>query len=289
MFLTDILDELGVDYKRAGESPHVTGNWVGIVCPWCGEGTGKYGLGLQHTYGSCWKCGSHSLNDVLFALTGSWPKTKEYLGQLSHDPAIQSSFSKPVGRLQLPAGLGDLKPCHKRYLRGRGHDPSHLSGFWGVRGIGLSVRLSWRVFLPVMLNGRIVSWTTRSLVDEGTRYINAKPEQEAAPIKSLLFGQDHLRHAAIVVEGAFDVYNLGPGAVATMGVGYSKAQFSLLTKVPLRVIAFDSENMAQERARKLCDDLSPYPGRTVRVQLDAADPGSASKREVQKLREEFLE
>ena len=93
----------------------------------------------------------------------------------------------------------------------------------------------------------------------------------------------------VVVEGPFDAMRIGPGAVAVMGTGWSRAQLLAISKFPVRAVVFDSEPEAQERARRLCHDLSVFEGKTSRIQLDAADPGSASKAEITRLRKYFLE
>jgi DNA primase len=123
------------------------------------------------------------------------------------------------------------------------------------------------------------------------RYVSAKPAEEAMPIKSTLYGWDYVRHAAIVVEGPTDAWRIGPGAVATLGTSYSKAQVLLLTNLPVRVVCFDRDNEAQRRAKRLCCELAVFPGRTVNVCLEshlaASDPGGL-REEVNELRQRFL-
>lgn len=286
MTITELLDELRVPYRRAGESPHVTANWIGIECPFCGVGTGKTGLGIsisRHNC-SCWKCGPHRLGDVLLAVTGlPWGRIKPLLTGLV---TLTPRPARQPGKLCLPAGLGPLEHAHKRYLTDRGLDPDTLVRLWEVGGLGLAAgKLAWRVFIPIRQDGQTVSWTTRSIApDARLRYLSAAPHQEAVPRSSCLFGGDYVRHAVIVTEGSFDTMRIGPGAVATMGLAYSREQVAELVKVPYRYICFDNEPGAQRRARQLAAVLRPYPGKTAVIQIDAPDPGSASDREITQLR-----
>ena len=152
----------------------------------------------------------------------------------------------------------------------------------------MSVRLPWRLFIPFHIHGEVVSWTTRSIGQNGLRYVSASSDQEKVNHKSILYGEDFCRHAVIVHEGPFDVWRTGPGAVATCGTGFSRSQLLRLSNYPVRVICFDNEKQAQQRATELCDLLEPFPGETIQVTLDAKDAAEASDKEINQLRR-FLE
>jgi len=198
-------------------------------------------------------------------------------------------------KLVIPFGLEPMSESHKHYLKERRFNPDEIERVWGVQGISVFATvgertLSWRLYIPIQQNSDVVSWTTRSInPDEKRRYINAKAEEESIPKSELLYGGDLARHAVIVCEGPSDVWRIGPGAVATMGVSYSQAQVTKLSRFPIRAICFDSDPKAQERARQLRDALLPFPGQTSVVTIDAEDPGSMSCHEVQLLHKEFLE
>ncbi len=291
MNLIDILQELQIDFRRHGESPHVTEGWIGIDCNQCSRGEGKYKLGINLTsYGcSCWTCGRRGLAHALSETSGK--PYHEIIQLLEGVERFHWKKQEPLARkLVLPKKLGILSTSHRQYLRRRGFDPDELVKLWSIQGIGLANKLCWRIWIPIHLDGQVVSWTARStLPNPGIRYVNARPEEEAFPAKQLLYGEDYCRHAVIICEGPTDVWRIGPGAVCTFGVNVSAAQHHRLTKYPNRIVLFDNETEAQRRARKLADDLSVWPGVTHNVVLDAPDPGSADPREVRELRKKFLE
>lgn len=288
MNVLELLQDLNVPYKTEGHE-HCRPGWAQLDCPFCTPGAQHWRLGvnLNHGYANCWACGSHSLPSTLAEL-GVLPygKAKDFVRQL--DRGYLPKELAP-GRLELPKGLGPLLPPHRKYLKSRGFSPRELERLWGVQGIGLQARLAWRVFIPIQHRGKTVSWTTRGLTDQEPRYVSAGLQQEAMPRKHLLFGQDFARHAIVVTEGPFDAIRIGPGAVATLGVAYSRAQVRKMANFPVRVICFDSDPTAQQRARELCRTLEPYPGQTVNVCLDSKDPGSASAKEIRVLRKHFLD
>lgn len=294
MNLTDVLTEAGVFFCRAGEHHHVREGWVGVDCPWCPAPRGykgKYRLGIELTTGraNCWVCGRHSLPSVLVEA-----------GKISYQAAsalltgvkLARFIPKPhqIGKLVKPKGIAPMAVPHKQYLEERGFDPEEIERLWNVQGIGLAANLQWRLFIPIHLDGKEISWTTRSISSTNPRrYVTAAPSQESLHFKDSLYGLDLVRTTILVVEGPTDVWNIGPGAAGTYGLLYTPAQVSIIAKFPWRVVCFDNAPDAQKRARALCDTLSLFPGRTTNICLDAEDPGSASKKEIQRLRATVLD
>lgn len=282
----ELLQDLNVSLAPDGHH-HTRDGWLNFDCPHCGSsGSGKYHMGLNTRAGyvNCWICGPHNLVETLVELTGkTFYQIKGQLKDVGYAP--RTPREPHTGKLVLPAGLGSLLRPHRKYLKHRGFNVEQLGRLWNLQGIGLNPNgLQWRIFIPITLEGRTVSWTTRAIVDAGVRYLSAESSQEAYRHKDLLFGEDYCRHSIIVHEGPFDVFRIGPGATATCGVGYSRAQVQRISKYPLRVICFDNEPKAQARAHKLCDELEPFPGETINVVLDSKDAGSATNSEIKYLR-----
>ena len=288
MNITEFLEEYQIKYWETGSHHHVCKGWIGVDCPQCSPNSNKVRLGinLAGKYASCWVCGYISLPNILMEMTKQSYKTiKEKLGEINYQTKQRKLANK---KLQLPHGLGELLPVHKKYLKNRGLDPEKLKKDWGIEGIGLTNRLSWRIFIPIHQYHQTVSWTTRSLSDEGLRYISAKPEEEIISAHSLLFGEDHVRHSIVVTEGPLDAMKIGFGAAAVFLLCYSKSQILKISKYPSITIIFDSEKEAQKKARKLCEELECFPGETTRVVIDAKDPGSAKEKEIKLIRRSFI-
>jgi hypothetical protein len=291
MQLRDFLQEHRIDFRESGEHHHATRNRIQVDCPYCSKDSGRFRLGiaLDLSRASCWTCGNKYLASVLCELTQvSFHKIKELLGD-TKDSLNYEKQSIHRGTLKLPEEIGNLLPIHRKYLIKRGFDPEYIAETYKVKGIGLSSKLAWRLFIPIHLNNEIVSWTTRSLTDTGSRYFASPRACEKVSAKTLLYASDRVRHAAIVVEGPFDVFSIGDGAVATMGLVVSNEQVFRIAKYPIRVICFDSEPLAQTRARKLCKSLEVFPGVTYQVSLSGKDAASSPKSEIKELRKRFLD
>jgi hypothetical protein len=195
-----------------------------------------------------------------------------------------------LGTLELPKGIVDLLPVHKKYLQRRGFDPDELARIWGVQGIGMAAKLSWRIFIPIHDDrGRVVSWTTRQLHNDGIRYQSASNEQEEKNLKTLLYGEHLTRDVIVIVEGPMDAWAIGPGAVATLGIAYTQTQLCKLSRFTQRVVCFDATEDAQDRADALCAQLAAFPGSTENVCLETGDdPADADPAEIAELRQQFL-
>ena len=290
MDLKQLLDQHGIRYVEGGSHRNVREGWLGLDCPWCGT-AGKFHLGIHPDTlrGFCWQCGSHNFVEA-FALIARMPIGQAWVlvkDLPRHFKTIPKTLSWQ-GKLRVPSGLQQLTKPHRKWLRNRGLDPDLLEKFWVLQGIEISSRLGWSIWVPVHLNGKVVSWTTRSIGNGETRWTHARPEEEVIPIKSLLYGWDYVRSSVVIVEGASDVWRIGPGAVAIFGMMPTVQQIYKLASIPLRVICLDKQPKAQRAAAVLAKQLQLFPGTTIVAELESDDPGSATDKEVAELRK-FLE
>lgn len=282
MTFQEILREHGVPFVEEGDH-HCRPGWLQIVCPYCGRGSGKYHLGynLAKGYCSCWKCGSHRSWETLAELTGlPIGQVAKLLGSVDAVRTKTNEYRRR-GKLVVPPFVGELQPIHERYLEViRGFDAAELVRLWHIKAIGISTRLSWRIFIPWEHHGEVVSWNTRAISDHvELRYHGASEDEEVLSRKTLLYGEDLVRHGMVAVEGELDAWAIGPGCVATGGTALTRAQIFRMSRFPVRAVCFDNEPAAQKRARALVDELSAFPGETFNIQLDAKDAASAFERE----------
>lgn len=290
MKFKDILSEYNIPIGPFGHY-HVREGWVQIDCPYCSpDSQGWYlGYSIEGNFLNCWRCGNHPLIGTVMMLTNlPYHEVKKLLDDLEVD---HFEKHKPLGKLVVPKGIGELHLCHKQYLHGRGFNWKEIERVWKIQGIGIASRLSWRIWIPIHYCGEIVSWTTRCISANPrlTRYVTASIDEESIPHKQLLYGEDFARHAIIVVEGIPDVWKIGQGAVATFSTGYSIQQLERIAKYPTRAVCFDNELEAQRRAKKLVNDLAVFPGDTYNVVLDAKDPAEETEKNIKRLRKEILE
>ncbi len=291
MTFEEFCQKHGIEFRRHGEHHHATRGRIQIDCPYCTPNAGKFRLGysLRGNYTMCWKCGKVWVVDVFAnVLRTSRNEASKLLRQINSVDAVE--IVRPTGVLVEPEGLLDNLPKqHRVYLKRRGFDPEFIQSVWEIKATGQKSNYPWRLYLPIILDGKTVSWTTRAIVDDAkAKYITAKPEQEAVHCKHLLYGEDHVYNTIYVCEGPISAWGIGPGAVATLGVNFTAAQVARIAKFPKRVIVYDLGDEAQERATQLADALAPFPGETFNVELETGeDPAEAAIEEIEELRSHF--
>lgn len=293
--VTALLDELGIPYRTEGHA-HARHGWVQVDCPTCSPGRQRWRLGINISgrYCNCWQCGYKPLMPVLAELASrsEW-EVNQAIRAVGWTPTERAERPKQTkGKLTLPPGVGEMTEAHKHYLReGRGLSPKTVAKLWGVKGIGIGAEFSWSLFIPIIHDGEMISWTTRAIgEDVERRYVNAARDQEVWSPKQFLYGSDYARSAVVVHEGPIDVWATGPGAVALMGLTYTVDQVQRLSRFPVRAICFDAEPNAQQRAHKLAAELAKFPGDTIVVELETGkDTAEADRKEVQEIRRKFLE
>ena len=288
MTFRDILLQFNIPIAPSSHH-HARPGWIQFDCPYCGKNMLKYHMGYSTSAGnvSCWRCGGHPLFETLSMLLDLPPGKCKYLLKDLKINDIIPDREMPRGKLSLPNNIKPLKKRHKEYLRVRGFDWKELENTWEIKGIGVSNRLSWRIFIPIIYHGKTISWTTRKITDEGEapRYLSASLKEEVIGHKEILYGMDYCKRSIIITEGPFDAWKIGPGAVATLGVATTSAQIYIMTQYPRRLVCFDSDDGAQKRAIKLCNILQNYDGETYNAILDGKDAAESSVLEIKQLRD----
>jgi DNA primase len=175
------------------------------------------------------------------------------------------------------------------YLLGRDFDPDQIERDYQIVGTGPLGDYKHRIIVPIYRQGQLISYMGRDVTGRvKKRYKNCPGEQQVFPAKSWLYGLDRCwdRDRVLVVEGPTDVWRMGIGAVATMGINWTWEQAALLAGFKTVFLLFDPEDQAQEQARKLTEVLVLGGVDTEVVQLNAGeqDPGSLSRDRVLYLR-----
>jgi len=181
--------------------------------------------------------------------------------------------------LKPPPGMGPLGRPHLRYLEKRGFTPGDLVEEWGLEGTQhLSGPWSWRVVAPVKdRENHIVAYVGRSILQNGKpKYKMTDEEDILVDPKTLLYGIEKVQKKVLVVEGPADVWRMGPGAVALLGIDWKREQAAILRDIPERYIMLDPESLAQRRARRLAEWLGIFPGITEILTDLSTDPGGLS-------------
>ncbi len=294
-----------VDFVESGHH-HCHQGWVQLHCPFCTNGTHGFHLGFSLTKGNwnCWRCGGHSSWKVVAAIlkTGRNDLIMRAFNECADkgDLAFRVQQAREARQLVVPPFLGPLTKRHKDYLRGRGYNATKLAEEWDLKGTRhLSGDWSRRVVAPIQdAKGRIVAYVGRTILkNHKPKYKVSDKDECLVDPKHLIYGIHKARPDGIViVEGPADVWRLGPGSVALLGIDWKRDQASALRRFRKRFVLFDSRDKklgtvdrnAQKRAARLASYLSVYAGETEIVDGFETDPGDFTDRYAAKVMKELL-
>ncbi len=285
---TDIVKLLS-DYHVAYDST-VNPGWINVPCPFCGDRSAHLGFRIGEDYANCWRCGGHSLFSALAGILRLAPEElKGVLSTYRTEDIIRARLNKKVPKaveVELPGG--EFTKGERRYLAGRGFDPDFLRRKYRLTGGGIAGDWKYRIIIPLIIGGRVVSFTARDITGEAKlRYRTLPIEDSVVDPKTALYNEDNVRGKwVVVVEGPFDVLRMGDGFVCSFGTSMTQAQIKRLSRYARVTFMFDPEAEAQARALKYARELSAIGGVEVDV-VDTelgTDPGDLTAAERDELR-----
>lgn len=286
------LDSLGVDYWEEG--PNVSAGWIGLQCPWCDDDHNHLGVSLHGKNYSCWRCEAKgSLIALIRELAGlSYGKALDTITDWQGAEYLPPERERlqDDGQDVLPVGCRDLTPAQRQYLERRRYNPDALVQEWGVVGGPLSGPFNHRIIIPLHLRGRTVSYIGADITGtKDDKYKAARVEDSIVPASELVYGYDKVTRGCVVVEGPLDVWRMGPGAVALLGLhADAPHKVQLLADLPGPfTVMLDGETLAIKRAHMLASILRKM-GKDVHVyELDEGDPDDLTDEQARELRLEL--
>lgn len=266
-----LLDSLGVQYWTSGKN--VAADCVNIRCPFCDDHSNHGGLNTKTGSYNCWRCNGGAPAVAISRVSGVPVQVvNQLIRRYTTGGVVATSKLVASGKtLTLPGS--PIGKYHRDYLEKRGLDPDELAFYHGILGTGpvdtwegLDFRL--RVIIPIYdVVGTLVNFQGRDITGkQDLRYKGCPVEKAIVHHKHILYGENlcHQKDQIVVVEGIFDAWKLGAGAVATFGTSVTKEQINEMANWRKIFIAFDPEPDAQIHARQIARELSAI-GREVEV------------------------
>jgi len=293
MDLARLCSDFGISVKEGARA-----EWVNIHCPFCaGSKDFHLGYNVNQDFFTCWRCGWKPKEKVIEALTSVSPseaaKLIEKYGGKAVRPVKRKSRPVTVKRkgFKYPSRTEDLTHAHRKYLISRKFDPDYLIERYKIMGTGPASNLDgldmkWRLIVPIIFNGREVSWQSRNIKDyaknnrrQKYKYITCAKERERIFHKDILYNYDRAKKSdwCVVCEGILDVWRLDSPAVCTFGTKYKIKQIQLLKGFKIVFIAYDPDPAGQENAKKMKAQLE-WAGVKVEIITNMpCDPGDMTQ------------
>jgi len=293
--ICEYLDSIGIEYSHAGKNV-VEGN-IGIECPFCPDGdpSNHLGIHLENKTINCWRCGARGTAiKLIMSLEriGFKSAIRKIEDQTKHRKDLTRNIHAPVreratgfNRIVLPTeSEADLLDMHKEFLKFRQFDPDYIFHKYNLRCIGKnSLKWKFRLILPIMMNHKLIAWTSRDVTGQAAiPYKHAPIEECTVPVKESLYNVDTVKDTAIVVEGPLDVWRIGDGAVCTFGTQYTREQLLMLSNLNRVFVLFDYD--ARDLAKNFGSDLGLFVNQTEVLELEHGDPDDMDEADVNELR-----
>ncbi len=292
MDLIEWFEDNDLEYWSSGKNVSV--GWVNIQCVFCDDLSNHLGIRLSDYRVHCWKCGGNTMANVIMAVTScNYGEARRVLKSLAVGvdlPKIEKTLSV-ISKVRLPQEFTKKLPrLHRQYLRSRGFLPKKILRKYKLMACHTIGKYKFRLVIPIIMNRKVVSFTTRAVVDDMTpKYLHAKQSESIIDPAHAIYNYDNLEknHDAFLVEGPLDVWKLGNGAVSIFGVEHTIEQLKHLSRKRIRnlYVLFDADAAGTKSAKKLAPIMAPICRSVEILTLEnRSDPGELSTQEVTEIK-----
>ena len=255
IYFQKLFDDFKIEYKIEDKS----GTWINSNCPHCNDKTYNGGFNQKDEFFNCWRCGFHNLYETLSKILNISEKQIYSLVwnyKTSKSNIIENRKTK-IKKLELPNS--NFTKNERKYLINRNFNPDLLHDKYKICGGGITGKWAFRIIIPLLLNGKVVSWTARSILSKIEikklnipRYKNLSIDESIISPKSTFYNLDNChKKEVILTEGAFDVLRFGDDCICSFGTSLTQEQLYVLAERFKKIyILFDNEEEAQRKAEK---------------------------------------
>jgi len=284
----DLLEDLGIDYTNSGKN--VSEGWIGVSCPWCGDSSNHLGINIKSKVCSCFRCGATgnivsflseelgSIKSAMDVISTSIPR------ELQHEE--QQTIYRPKSVVLPKEASEKITTRHAGYLQSRNFNYVDIMRKYPLYFCGPIGKWANRIIVPVYKNFKLITFTSVDISEKSiVRYRHEQEERSILPIKEYLYGIEYTNgHSCATVEGLFDTWRIGYGAVPTWGTKVTSAQKALLAKFKEVYIAFDGDYAGRKGAEKLGNDLAPFTNVHILDIPEGKDPDTLDDSEIKEIR-----
>lgn len=288
--VSSFLDDYEIPYVTSGKN--VSNGWIEINCPYkdCGDSSFHMGINTESGLHHCWICGRKGGMAKLASeiLMVSYHEAEEILSKYEGGIKIPEEKSVSSVKEVILKTKKEFGSLYSNYLIKRNYDPEFIRSYYGISAGGPSGQFSFRIVVPIIMNGKIVNYTARDVTGKQTpKYKNLPNEKAAVNMKDCLYNIDNTNDTVIITEGVFDVWRIGRGAVATMGKEFTISQIKMLhdKKIKRAFVMFDSD--AEKHSEKIANILTSFVPTVEIIYINKKDPGELTEKEVKELRKEL--
>ncbi|MFA5396361.1 MAG: hypothetical protein WC346_10175 [Methanogenium sp.] len=268
---------------------NVSRGWIGINCIFCIDPSNHLGINLQSKAFSCHKCAEKG-NAIQFiqAMDGVSTSVAISIMKQYEGGAFVPAEKHYQEKVKMPIGASKkFHENHLRYLEYRRFNPDRVIKEYDLFATGPIGDYKHRIIIPVKFNNRLISFVGRDITGQAQiPYKNSSENYSIKDVKQSLYNMDSvLLNRAVIVEGIFDAWRIGDGAVATFGTKYTREQLRLLKGLKQVFVLYDAD--AIPIAHKLAYDLTSLVRQVEVLELSEGDPDNLTDDDVRALRKDI--
>jgi len=296
MDIIEYLEDNGIEVKTSGKN--VSPGWIAIKCLFCDDPSEHLGIRINDLKSNCWRCGNHSISKIIKQIENctSW-EARQRINDLKKDIEYQEQeliisqgfHIDPNKIVKIETIEKGFPKIYRDYLKSRNFKPNLLRRKYNLIAGGNIGRYKFRIIIPIYEQRRLVSFTSRTIIKtEPKKYLNPQPGEYAISPKQCIYNIDSVKKDCLLTEGPADVWRFGNGAVAIIGLAFTRRQIIILKEKKIRnlFIMMDSERQAQIVAEDIYRLLRPYVKNAEIVESNhKKDLGDFTRKEAKKLRE----
>ena len=230
--IKNIFSQYNIEYAESGKN--ISKGWIGINCPFCEEDEGFHlGINEKSRFWSCWKNSKHRGKGYYNLFKKLLKCSEQQLRLLCEDKKllIEDEFNSIKDKLNIKTDRKENKVellnflpefmeiknsgITKRfwdYLVERGFDnPDIIISKYNLKCC-LVGEYKFRIIIPIYKDGKLVTWTSRSLYKNAKlRYLTHPIKDSVLNIKDTLFNYDYINNGGevlFITEGPFDAIKM---------------------------------------------------------------------------------
>lgn len=283
------LEDRGIEWHEGG-SENTSSDFISIQCPnpLCNDHLNHCGIHPDDLYFNCWVCGEKgNIKQIVKWIDEcSWHEVKSIIKEFQKDSIEDAKpktlISKPTKQQLPPFATKQFPVSYLHYLKKRKYDPNYLIDKYNLYAVHFIGEYRWRIIVPFYLNGQIVTYTSIHISKEN-KYKHAEKNKSVIEVKNMLYNIDNCTDSCVIVEGVFDVWRIGDGAIGIMGTKYTDQQLEMLINYFKKVIiAFDEG--AEELGYNLAKELSGCIPEVIHIEILRGDPDELPQKEINYIR-----
>jgi hypothetical protein len=208
----------------------------------------------------------------------SYGKAKSIAASFSDDISIRVDPPRKIpSTVHLPRPLlPHLPQAHRNYLVARGFDPDRVISHYDICACANIGPYRKRIIIPIYFEGELVNYIARDITDTfSRRYLMPSNRDIRMRRDHLLYNIDRISTTVVIVEGVFDMWRIGPPAVASFGTRITDEQCLLLYQKNVKhaFVLFDADS-AQTYGKTLAKKLGYIIPHVENIIISEGDPDS---------------